>query len=353
MNLGILTFQFAHNYGAMLQCFALKKFIENRGVKVSVINYIPIEMYSYYSINPYWAIRRRNIYGLTNILKRYKQAIKFYDFQKKILQITEKVKKIDDNTTYNLDGIIVGSDQVWNYNIVPDLNEYLLTKCSNCNKYSYSASLGKKNIPEEALEMFKKELNNFKLVSVREKNNAEYLSEKLSIKIENTVDPVFLLNKDDWREVYINNSKIDKKFSKYVLLIDLFNSKELVEHAIKIKNENNFELITIDPMCRNEISNAINLHNVGPLEYLELIDNAEFVVTNSFHAVAFSSIFEKKLIYFLKDELSNRISELLTTMGVTESGDIIDFGISSALKNYSYEISKSVDYLNKIINNVE
>ena len=78
-------------------------------------------------------------------------------------------------------------------------------------------------------------------------------------------------------------------------------------------------------MCRNKIKDAINLHDVGPFEYLELIDNAEFVITNSFHAVAFSSIFEKKLIYYLKDELSNRILELLSMMEIEEFDKVIEF----------------------------
>lgn len=352
MKLGILTFQFAHNYGAMLQCFALKKFIENRNVCVSVINYTPTKMFSYYSMNPYWAIRRKDVFALKNTFKRYKQAVKFFDFQKKELKITKKIKKINNNSVANLDGIIVGSDQVWNYNIVPDLNEYLLKKCTECNKYSYSASLGKKVIPEEALKMFEEELRKFKFVSVREKNNAKFLSEKLSIEVKNTVDPVFLLDKDEWRNVYKNDSKINENISNYVLYIDLFNSKTLLERARNLANENNLDLVTIDPLCRNQIKDANNLYNVGPLEYLELIDNAEFVVTNSFHAVAFSSIFEKRMVYHLEDELSNRIIELLNTMNISEINNIIDFKNNSAMEKYSVEISKSINYLNKIIDDV-
>lgn len=347
MKIGILTFQFAHNYGALLQCYALKTYIESLGNDVTVINYIPNKMASFYSLNPIYAIKRKDIKALKNNLIRIKQFNKFNQFQKGVLKLGDEVSKINNNTIGDLDFIVVGSDQVWNYDIVPDLNEYLLSNCTKCKKVSYSASLGKKNVSNEAMKLFSKQLQNFSGISVREKNNSDFLSKKLNLDIKHTVDPVFLLNKEQWQGLS-ERTTIDRINEKYILFIDLFNSKELEEKAFELADKRNLKVYTVDPLCRNSNKNAINLHNVGPIDYLYLINNAEYVVTNSFHAVAFSSIFNKKMIYYLNNELSNRITELFDNMKIVPKNDLVDFNINGISDSYNNLINYSKDYLRNI-----
>lgn len=346
MKIGILTFQFAHNYGAMLQCYALKSTLEKMNLDVDVINYRPKEMTDFYSLNPIVIIKRHDLKALLGLFSRKNQAFKFYDFQVKELNIGRKIDHINDNTIGNYEVVVVGSDQVWNSNIVPDIGEYLLSGCTKCKKYSYAASLGKKEISESMLLSFQENLFQYSGISIREKNNAEYLSEMLCVDILNTVDPVFLLTQEEWRSFYLSSNPPKLNHNKYLLYIDLFDSKELMKKAKDIAHRYNLTIITVDPMCRNNFNEVINLHNVGPFEYLQLIDHACFIVTNSFHAVSFSYIFEKKMAYYLKNELSNRITELLKNINV-KMEEIIDFKQSD--RNYYEElIKKSKKYLQTI-----
>lgn len=349
MNIGILTFQFAHNYGAMLQCYALKSFLEKQGQNVTVINYWPIKIASYYSLNPWYALKRHDIAALTGNIIRWKQAEKFYTFQKDYLKLKRKVNTVDDNYVAGLDAVIVGSDQVWNSDIVPDLGEYLLANCSACNKYSYSASLGKKNFSRKAELAFKAELPFFNAVSVRESNTALLLSNALGISIQHTVDPVFLLCEEEWERIYSGHypSNVDKN---YILIVDLFNDDKIKKDAYELATKKGLALYSIDPMCRNHDTCSINLHNIGPLEYLWLINNAQYIATNSFHAVAFSYIFRKKVIFCLKDELSNRIDDLFSCLNVRNTGSCVDFSAIGSPEIFQNKIKESMQYLMDIIN---
>lgn len=352
MNVGILTFQFAHNYGAMLQCYSLKTYLENMNNDVIVINYIPNKMASFYSLNPIYAIKRKDIKALKNNMIRIKQFNKFNHFQKNSLKLRKKISSVNDSTISKLDSIVVGSDQVWNYDIVPDLNEYLLSKCTSCNKVAYSASLGKKDISDKAMKMFSEQLLKFSGISVREKNNSVYLSNKLGINVKHTVDPVFLLSKEQWQNLS-EKATIDKINKEYILFIDLFNSKELEEKAFELASKENIKVYTIDPLCRNSNKKTINLHDVGPIDYLYLINNAKYVVTNSFHAVAFSSIFNKKLVYYLNNELSNRITELFEDMKIVPKNDLVDFKANGISDSYNELIKYSKNYLRNILSQYE
>lgn len=321
---GVLTFQFAHNYGALLQAYALKTAIEKMGAEVRIINYYPKDLADTYSLNPLVFMRRAEFGNIKSIPWRINQALLFRNFQKEVLEIGKKIKNIKNSQFNKFDVIVVGSDQVWNQDIVPDLEKYLLKDVSVGIKVAYAASIGKKRINKSVEPVFKQLLSDFSLISVRERNTVD-LFKALGIKTYHALDPVFLISRNEWKEFYSKKSNINI-YGAYILYIDLmndFNLKKLLKNVMKDKK---MQAYAIHPTAwKFHLQGVKQLYNVGPYEYLYLIDHASYIVTNSFHGVAFSYIFKKKLFYYLNNKLSNRIEDFFTLMELNPKDVFFDF----------------------------
>ncbi len=273
---GILTFQFAHNYGAMLQAYSLRHYLSEKGVDVEIINYCPPNISDFYSINPFVAIKNKNKSQLFSIFKRIRQAQKFSKFQKDYLCLKKRIKDFKKIKLSDYSMIIVGSDQVWNEDIVGDnLRNYLLSDYSGI-KVSFSASLGKSEISEKSISLFKNELPKFSMISVREKNNSDYLSATCGMNAFYTADPVFL-NLKLWK-LLAQESKWAFK-NKYILFVDLFDDNNLEQKAIDYKNEHGLDIYSIHPMLKkNKAMN--NIRNASPIDYLKIINDADIIFNN-------------------------------------------------------------------------
>ena len=147
MKIGILTFNWAINYGAVLQMFAQYKYLKDKNYDVYIINYSPDELENLYTLKIFSKpVKAKKIARkiIENVYKR-KQYYKFYNFIDQEMVSTKKIKNRKElkDTINKFDIVIVGSDQVWNYDITKGyLQDYLLTDI-DCNKISYAASLGK------------------------------------------------------------------------------------------------------------------------------------------------------------------------------------------------------------------
>lgn len=310
--IAILTFYFAYNYGAMLQAYALKKYLESLGNVVNIAPYYPAFLKRGYSINPFYeglSVKHR-IYNMFSYPKRYKQAGKFEGF--KNILISEK-EFSDENDLIKFvesyDMLICGSDQIWNDNITRG-SEIYFGAGINITKVSYAASLGTKNLSDVQKRNVKKYLPNFKLVSVREEIGRNLIKEFLPY-VKVVCDPVFLLSNNEWKEIEWR-VVIQKK---YVLLYLLEDNRVLYECGKKYAKENSLEIYEIHPTRGIYHSEIKQLKNIGPREFLYLVRNADAVCTNSFHAVAFSIIFEKKLIHIPNSNSPERTIFLLEKAG--------------------------------------
>ncbi len=310
--IAILTFYFAHNYGAMLQAYALKRYLELFGNTVNIIPYFPSYLKQGYSINPFLkgiSIKRR-IYNMISYLKRYKQAEKFEEFKKNLISKKEFSEK--DNLIKFLkpyDVLICGSDQIWNEKIASE-SEIYFGAGMDITKISYAASLGTDELSEIQRKNVKKYLSEFLSVSVREETGRKLIKEYIP-DVQVVCDPVFLLSPNDWEEIECRMT-IQKK---YVLLYLLEDNKLLYEYGKKYSQENNLEIYEIHPTRGIHHCEIKQLNNIGPTEFLYLVRNAEAICTNSFHAVAFSIIFEKKLIHIPNSNSPERSLFLLEKVG--------------------------------------
>lgn len=310
--IAILTFYFAHNYGAMLQAYALKKYLEDLDNIVDIIPYYPEYLKQGYTISPFLSglsIRRR-IYNTLLYLKRYQQAKKFEMFKKKL--ITEE-EFSDKNTLIKLiasyDIVVFGSDQIWNDKIIGEDSTYFGAGI-NSTKISYAASLGVKNLSDNQKENIKKYLPRFQAVSVREENGRQHVHKYIS-DVKVVCDPVFLLSLKKWEEM----EKSVEIPPKYILLYLLENNRTLYEYGKNYAKINHMDLCEIHPTRGICHFGAKQMKNIGPEEFLYLIKNASVVCTNSFHAVAFCIIYQKKLIHIPNSSSPERSVFILEKAG--------------------------------------
>ncbi|SHH27138.1 polysaccharide pyruvyl transferase family protein [Thermosipho atlanticus] len=317
MKIGILTFNWAINYGAVLQMYAEYKYL-SKDNEVYVINYVPDyfdNMYNKKIFNTQIRFRTA-IKRLMEKFIKFEQYKKFEKFIHENLILTEKAKDRDELSKIinKFDLVIVGSDQVWNYDITKDyIKDYLLYNF-RCNKMSYAASLGKDEVKKELLDLFCKSLSDFDFVSLREKSSIDYVSKICKGKKYNLcIDPVFLISSNEWKKISENsNYNIPRK--GYVLVYMLEHNSNLLKTARYLSKKYNIPVLSIEiPFIRFFGKNfgIKKLHDVGPIDFIKLFLHAKCILTNSFHGTAFSLIFHKPFVSFAHSKVNSRMESLL------------------------------------------
>ena len=215
---GIMTFHFAHNYGAVLQAYALMKYLSQK-FDVEIVNYVPNYIYQGYSLNPFDGSTGviSFIYKILSGIRRYKQARKFVAFSKNCLNVGEKIVARNSLKyfTEKLDYLICGSDQVWNTDITGKTGEYFLDFVTNETKcLSYAASMGKDNNSEFFGNIVNATVQKYCAISVREKSCQDFLKRNFGIESEMVLDPVFLLDEKEWVENFRLEKKNEKKYKR-------------------------------------------------------------------------------------------------------------------------------------------
>ena len=294
MRIGILTFHFAYNYGAILQAYALSTYLSKCGHDVKIINYFPDELRHLYTLNPFIVSRKKEVLAKIKKLPRCAKQFRLFEkFKANDLPCTEEISRENLSKCNNsFDVFIVGSDQVWNNRILADIAPYFLTFVEdNKTKISYAASFGSIDISKEYKYSLSAYLEKFNTISVREKE-AVCLLDDVGITSVAVVDPVFLLNRKEWLSL-VSNIAVSKNIKKYIFYYILEPDAKLDEYVKSRAKEEGKVIIVVHPTCErlSSIKEAVYLNNVGPKEFLSLLINAEIVVTNSFHATAFAAMF--------------------------------------------------------------
>lgn len=324
--IGIITHYYgSKNYGGVLQSYALCQFLRNQGFDAEQIQFDKDKgesikrrlgkMYRYALSIPK-RIEYRSIYK--EIRNR---EVKFALFRDKQICHSKEVFTQDSLNRlareYQL--YITGSDQVWHPNAVCDA--YLLDfGVEGVKKMSYAASIAKDTLNAEERERYKKALNDYAAISVREKSAIELLKPIAPVKIEWVVDPVFLLGMEEWR--LLAGSKCDsERYALCYFLGNDFNERELAKEYAKYKNLK----LKVMPFLNEEVSkgdldyDGEKIISASPNEFVQLIQNAEIIFTDSFHAMAFSLLFKRQFYVFERSYESSmglRIESLTELFGV-------------------------------------
>lgn len=337
---GILTFHRATNYGACLQAFALKKYLEQKKCDCEIINYKCDAIENFYN-KVYlkddslktkikkiitWPIQKKRN-------KKFKEFIEKELLNNNLVEISrENVSSI--NSKYDL--FIVGSDQVWSPLCTNGDRTFLLDFVDdNYKKASYAACLGVVNKKFLENDEVRKLLNEFNSISVREKTSVDILKQHMkedkSSRISVSLDPTFLLKKEQWNELI--GERIDN--DKYIFVYSLSMPKEIIDYANNLSVKTGFKIIyfTLDNLFT--MKNRKNTVTGTPIEFLNYLKNAEYVVTNSFHGTAFSIILNKDFFVLKNSNPKHDNSRLENVMN--------EFGLSNRLlaaNNFIYPLEK-------------
>lgn len=292
-----------YNYGNVLQNYALTFFLKKNEFDVSTIYYeskIPS-----YTLNQIKTNKKNN--SLSQFLDDLYRVIKRNLNKKKIQKLTESRNEkfktfINSNIhyteTYKYDSdfsvleqsynaFIVGSDQVWNPYYEGSNPFYYLPFAQKKKKIAYAPSIGVDHIPIDFYNEMKSLIKNINYLSIREQEGKEILEKEFDICIELVVDPVFLLSKEEWDLIATPINNKNKYFVVYILGKKTIQTKKQI-NLLKKK----YKMKVVDLYTRDNPDSLF----CGPQEFISLIKNAEFVVTDSFHGSAFSVIYSKPLI---------------------------------------------------------
>ena len=341
MKIGILTFSCADNYGALLQAYALKKTLEGRGHTVEIINYQDKRIISLYKI---FAFNRESLGGflksfikscLKILQKETSKKTKCNSFRNKYLSLTKKVYKIDEVSQLEFDAIIVGSDQVWNVKSTRQNVAYFLPFDNSITKISYAASCGSTDVIKDNVDFFNQNLSRFDYISVREPSSANLLRSLFpNLDIYTASDPTLLASQDIWDQLIVH--RIISK--KYVLIYRMTYNSLIEKTALEYAKNNNCIVVSVSNFNRpHKIKGIKDIRGIGPKEFLNLIYYADFVVTDSFHATAFSLIFKKQFASISHDTLGSRTVDLLFSLN-------LNYRIVSSDERIQFVISNIIDY---------
>lgn len=318
--IGTLTFHRVCNYGAVLQTYALQQTVKGLGCDSEVIDYrCPFLEEHKKSIsikkitNPKWVY---------SVLFQNGYII---DLNKEFAEFRKKHIKISSATYYSLDDLkksdaeydkyIVGSDQIWNYQCAGYDKAFFLQFVSDVNKkYSYAASIGFETLDNEYVDQYKEMLSGFRKIAVREKSAKALLERQLNLESVVTLDPTLLITKNEWDKL-----AVAPKFEHYVLVYVLAWSETLFAYARELSMRYGLKVIFINDRLK-DVSGMVNLRHVSPEQWIGLFENADYIVTNSFHGTAFSIIMRKPFTTFLLPEpsrVNSRMKDLLSDLGLS------------------------------------
>lgn len=334
--IGLVTF-FRNNYGSALQCYATKKFLQKNGYECDVLY-----EYSY----GYEKLKNRIKYlskiALCSLLYReFAKNRKEIKRSERKAALSKESKFLIDwfcetvlqpkGLEYSLlndkrfadvyDFFIAGSDQIWGggYLVRPFM---FLEFAPNEKKIALCPSFGVETIKKFNVRPFKKSINKFKTLSVREKSGQRIIADLTGRQVPILSDPVMLLNIDEWHE-FAENSSIRHQNYVFVHFLDM-PSASTIQSINQIAETLNFDIICF----ANNYSTYDSLKghtfvDGSPYDYVSLIENASFVCTDSFHTSHFSIIFNRKFCTFERNyghqnKQSTRIHNLFSTYKCNE-----------------------------------
>jgi hypothetical protein len=309
---GIITIHFVYNYGAMLQAYALNRYINEIGYKCEVIDYRPEYLDRDYRLYLKDIFHPRKF--LFHILQFIKNRNKYTEFEvflkNQIVKSETRYYKYNQLITGNYDLLISGSDQIWNPNIINNDHAYLLSFCDkNCLKMAYSSSFGVDVISETWEKQLIKNLKSFSFIGLREDKGIEILKNILPDKhYTKVLDPVFLISNDEWRKLAKPLEYVDYKF---LLVYSLEPNNEMIEKAVHLAKHNNLKIVAIHPIKSCFHFADVTISDIGPKQFLWLLNKAHIVISNSYHGIAFSILFDKSFVPFYHSQTSSRAKSLL------------------------------------------
>ena len=367
MKVYTVTTHFANNYGALLQSYALSRYLNGLdNVDCEILNYLPDGPQHH---NSSWTIFHKPqtfrdfvklIYLMIRIdkmgVRKRKNKI-MRQFIKDYLPVTAKklYKKTILNETINADAVICGSDQIWNRDIFQDKAYFLDFVPDAVKKIAYAPSIATAWKDSE-LSIIIPLIERFDYLSIREEANLNQVKDLVPNKeVKVVCDPVFLLSDDEWGKV-AKNPNINEK---YIFCYFLGTPDLAIKIVEKLRSLTGCKVVLLQINALDKVNSDYPLTMADPLDFVGLIKNADYVCTNSFHCSAFSIIFRKNLYVAPNPKRNERMENLQKQfhVDIIMSEERVNLmNVDNMNTDYSHIdegvgfVQRSKDYLNNALN---
>lgn len=357
MNCSIVTFHRAHNYGAVLQAYALQKTLVMCGHSVSFFDYQHEEIEKVYRFFPKYGDEKFIIYAkrLVNTVLDFKRKQARYRAFNEFIYSNFNLS--DSKKSQHFDVVVLGSDQIWN----PEYTNGFVDTYFGCHSnlktkkiISYAASLGQSHLGPNDLAEFSKKLLNIDVLGVREDSLKDIISTSLGRDVSINLDPTLLLSKADWDS--ISEKRV---FNEPYILVYEVKYNNLTEKAIEyVEKLYGLKVVVLSARTNYKIPKEY-ITDASPLHFLSLFKYADFVITTSFHGTVFSVINNKPFITLaFGDYTDTRSKTLLSKLGlgcriVETVNDLVIAEVSINYVPINNNLSdlkqESLDYLTKCL----
>ena len=365
-NIVLVTWIGGGNFGTALQSFALHKKLEFLGYNVSFLLDIP-KRYTFKNKIKYYlqliGVDLKKAKKLICLIHLSTKQQKLADFVSKNYNLCRSIndKRQLKKLIADTDVFITGSDQIWNtiYKFNPF---YFLDFAEDAKRVAYASSIGLQDFPEEHKPEIKRMLSKFSHIGLREETAVQIVSKLLNRNdILQVLDPTFLLDSNDWKNIG-DEANIEIKLPQTYILCYLIGNnewyKEQLNDVIAKTGIYNVIIIPAEENASFSIDGAIIYDAAGPLEFIKLIQKAAFVCTDSFHATAISINLNVDFVEFIrfnnsdKASQNSRIYDVLSHYNMmdriyniedTSWSEKIEFSVSNKL--LETDRKKSLDYL--------
>lgn len=330
MRILTLTTYEGYNYGASLQAYALQCYLIGQGHNTKLIRFEPeylMRYYAFWYVNPESCLSKnkvtRMVYRVAKWLQRrttLKRKAAFDYFNHQVLRETKSYKTstaLYENPP-SADLFLVGSDQVWN--VLYDAGKdpvFYLDFVREGRKASYAASFSYLDLPMEHFARIQQMLSSFDGLSVREYHGLDLLG-KMGLKGEWVLDPIFLLEKEEWNALLERKDVLNKRYNEitaedYLLVYDFEGDERLKRFALEYAKCHQLKLYAITDRFPLRYAD-LNIKQAGPADFVRLIKGCAAFVSNSFHGTAFSILYHKPVFVFNRQrhQVNSRMESLLT-----------------------------------------
>lgn len=326
MKTGIITFHASHNYGSMLQAYALQQTVLSLGHECEIINFRTQRQKKFF--RPFYrkSLLRSKVKALLYPRLALNDRRKWRLFERflndKYHLSAEEYSTFDQlrEAKLDYDAIICGSDQIWNTMCFDHDPAYFLGFTDNAKKTAYAPSMGP--MPESAVEHrfdngIRDALQSFSHISVRESATADRIEAITGKRPPVVLDPTLLLSTSDWDAIVPTKRPHPRD---YILVYTPWYDNDVMAEAAILAERWNIDVVVTQSAYSHLWMNNSHFHflnAVGPIEFLSLIRNARLVMGTSFHAVVFSILFARPF-YAVDGMQDSRISTLLSATGLQQ-----------------------------------
>lgn len=322
---GILTFHASHNYGSMLQAWALQTYLQQRGMDVMIINYRSYVQRKLFIDPLKWYVLRiaQNLICAPRIyiqnVKKWRLFERFMRENYRLSDICLEPKDIQRVVTESkLDVVVVGSDQIWNANCLDfSIAYYWPFNISGVKVISYAPSFGSTmnfGVPDYRSFM-KSFLSNFDSLSVRDEAGSRFLTELMGYEVCSAPDPTLLLSKQSYLNLF---ASIPKVKGDYIFYYTPWQDDKMERFVLQLAKKYNLPIVSSADTTKY-YGGMKYYQAVGPCEFLNLIYNAKYVCGYSFHLLVFSLLFHKNFVS-IDGNKDARMASLLKMVGLETFG---------------------------------